>query len=211
MGMNWFKVAAIGAGLLAPGGMASASIIYNDGGTLTTGPYRGIEDVSIDFKIDTDRTAISLDLLGRKTIDGLNDFEDDFSLIVNGYMVYSATFNLGGGGDNYEYVNTYSDPYFDFAYTVTNFGNGIGGVAAITGMIYGLDIGINNLTVRFTSPGLGNGTNGQGTDDESWALNNVDLAAVVSTVPLPAGMPLLAAALAGLGLMGASRRKSKRS
>jgi len=54
---------------------------------------------------------------------------------------------------------------------------------------------------------LGPGPEGDGLDDQPIALANFQVDLVPSEVPLPAALPLMAASVAGLGLLSRRRRR----
>jgi hypothetical protein len=188
--------------LLFGAGAAMASVIHDDGGTNPigvgdeAGQYRSVESVSFDFTSTLGDRILSFDLFGRRSVDGVNDWQDVFSVLINGVELLNASFNLGGGGTH----EVYSNPN-GWSWSVASSGMWEGGIASVSGLVTLLD-GVNTMTVSFASPGLANGPGGQGIWDESWALNAVTLAAV----PLPAGFPLLGLALAGLAGL---RRRAK--
>ena len=148
-----------------------------------------------------DWSPLSFPLFGGQSVGRFaNGYDDLFSVALNGVTVFEGYFNLGGGGSNSVITNT-----LGWAWSAVTSGPWTGGVATVSGFA-DLLAGANTFAVTFNPVGPYNGGN-QGTGDESWALNNLDVSAV-SPVPLPAAAPLLAAALGGLGFAARRKRKS---
>lgn len=191
---------AVSAAVLSAAAV-QASVIYTDGASNPNGAYRGPETLTVNFNADGGTTALSFDLFGAQSVDGFgNGYDDLFSVALNGVTVFEGYFNLGGGGNDSVVTNT-----LGWAWSAVTSGAWTGGTATVSGFA-NLLAGANTFAVTFNPVGPYNGGN-QGTGDESWALNNLDVSAV-SPVPLPAAAPLLLAAVGGLGF--ASRRRSKR-
>lgn len=191
-------VLALSATLLS-GAAAQAAVVYTDGATNPNGSYRGVETLTVNFNAAGGSTALSFDLFGAQSVDGFgNGWDDLFSVALNGVTVFQGYFNLGGGGGNLVTTNT-----LGWTWNAVSGGVFNGGNVAVSGLANLLN-GSNTFAVTFSSPGGYNGGN-QGTGDESWALNNLD----VAPVPLPAAAPLFAAVVGGLGLM--SRRRKRKA
>ena len=183
------------------GAAAQAAVVFNDGANNPNGAYRGVETLNVDFNAAGGASALSFDLFGAQSVDGFgNSYDDLFSVALNGITVFEGYFNLGGGGSDSVITNT-----LGWAWSASSAGAWMGGTVSVSGFA-DLLAGLNTFTVTFNPVGPSNGGN-QGTGDESWALNNLDVSAV-SPVPLPAAAPLLAAALGGLGFAARRKRKS---
>jgi hypothetical protein len=190
---------AAGAAMATFGGAADAAVIYSDGATDFQGSYRSVGsfDVAYDAGLGGD-AALSFDLFGAKSIDGFgNGWDDMFHVLLNGVTVFEGYFNMSGGGANAVTTNSLG---WMTDVTTNPGGYFFGGTTHVSGMTT-FRPGTNVLTFAMTSPGPYNG-GGQGTWDESWAVNEVD----VAPVPVPAALPLMMAALGGLGLMARRRR-----
>jgi hypothetical protein len=202
--MSALAIAASAA--LTVGSANAASFAYTDGATDFNGEYRtaGTTDPFSSFSgswlSGPGAVAISFDLFGARSVDGVNSYQDVFTVNVNGFDVFSGSFDMSGGGGNLILTDLISATVS----TVTNPGGFFqGGVTSVSGLI-NLVAGLNTITVIFSQPGPDNG-GGQGVGDESWALN--DLA--IASVPVPAALPLMLLGLAGLGAVGRRKRKVK--
>lgn len=202
MSFSFLKCAAfaVSAAVLSAAA-APAAVVYTDGATNPNGAYRGPETLTVNFNAAGGASALSFDLFGAQSVDGFgNGYDDLFSVALNGVTVFEGYFNLGGGGSDSVITNT-----LGWAWSAVTSGPWTGGTATVSGFA-NLLAGANTFSVTFAAVGPYNGGN-QGTGDESWALNNLDVSSV-SPVPLPAAAPLLMAAIGGLGF--ASRRRAKR-
>jgi hypothetical protein len=190
--------------LVATAVAASATVVYTDGiSSPYTGAYRPTDtSFSVLFNAAAaGATALTFDLIGGLSLDGINFYEDDFTLKVNGVDALIASIDLGGGGAApTAFLNTGGFGYYNYT---TNFFEG--GIMTIVGSI-NLNAGLNTLTFLYSSLSDPNHAGFQGVGDESWGVNNVNVAGA-SVVPLPAALPLFMAGLAGIGF-STRRRKS---
>jgi hypothetical protein len=95
--------AALAAAFLFAACAAQAAVLHDD--NFTDGPnttdYRGVGTFDVTTTEAAPRTAaISFILFGARSVDGLNGWDDVYSFALNGVTLFTASFNLGGGGDN---------------------------------------------------------------------------------------------------------------
>lgn len=129
---------------------------------------------------------IAFDLLGWASLDGVNYYEDDFTLALNGSEIFRGSFSLGGGGDNSVFTNTFGLNVVGLQPNVVTFA---GGDLLISGLLR-LAPGNNNFTFSYLA--LASGHAGfQGTGDEAWGVRNLN----ISAVPLPPATILLGTSL----------------
>jgi hypothetical protein len=144
---------------------------------------------------------LSFVLVGLKSIDGQNMFEDDFTLSLNGAAILSGTFNLGGGGNDVVF----------FAPSGASIDNVSGNGTAITwagGQVniatpLNLAAGLNTLTFGYTSLG-GADAGFQGAADESWGTHDILITApgvtdLAGDIPEPLSWALMVVGFGGIG------------
>jgi hypothetical protein len=196
MGLSWISGAAAALGLVFAASAAEAVVIYDDNATDPLGVYNGTgAAIVVPFTTGTTGpAAFSFELFGARSIDGDgNCCTDVFILSLNGTDIFRGSFNMSGGGTEAEYVNLAGLGWK----TTTNPGDNFQGGKTLFSGALDLLLGANTLSFRYSPL--------QGAGDESFAINDVDVA--ISAVPLPAALPLLAGALAGLGGLGLRRRR----
>jgi hypothetical protein len=138
---------------------------------------------------------IAFDLLGWASLDGVNFYEDDFTLALNGSNIFKGSFSMGGGGANSIFTNIFGLNVSGLQPNIVTFA---GGDLLISGLII-LASGNNTLTFDYLALGLGH-AGFQGTGDEAWGIKNLS----VSSVPLPPSALFL-----GTGLLVLSRNRRK--
>ena len=187
------------AGCVAAAGIALASTAAQAVTVPTNaGPLATNTTLEIVFNSTGGASSLSFDLLGYLSLDGDNFYTDLFTLTLNGTQILTGTYNLGGGGSSSTITNTEG-----LVLTGVNPGTGIGwngGLINFAGTV-NLLAGVNALVFAYDSPGAPF-AGFQGTGDEAWGVDNLN----VSAVPLPPAAILLASGL--LGLAGL-RRKNK--
>lgn len=184
-------------------GAAQATIVHDDAATNFKGQYRGVGSFDVQFQSAGGSAPISFDIFGARSVDGDNGYADLFTISLNSLVVFTGSFNMSGGGAN----NVFTNLLGWTANTMTNPGGFFqGGLTSVAGNI-NLMKGVNKLTFGFSPIRAGN----QGTGDESWAINRVEVSPPPAPVPLPAALPLLALATAALGVVGVGRRLRRRS
>lgn len=182
-------------------GAADAATVFSDDAVDPHGEYRGVSTLIVTFASLGGSNEISFDLFGARSIEGDgNGYDDRFTVALDGIDVFRGKFNMSGGG-----ISEVTKNIFNWTWnTVTNpGGNSEGGVTHVSGLADLID-GANYFIVSFSSPGKLNGPqHNQGTGDESWALNELNVSP--AAVPVPAGLPLLGAGL--VVLLGLRTRK----
>lgn len=175
-------------------------------GTLYSGPASMPEmptDSSFDVHFNAAHAGdaqLSFVLDGFASLDGLNSYEDDFTLSLNGTAILTGSWNLGGGGGD-----TFSGPAGATADNVSGNGTAVtwnGGHVNIA-TPFTLAAGANTLTFNYTSR-EGGYAGFQGMGDEGWAAHDV---LVTSGVPEPTGWALM---IMGVGSLGAAFRRQRR-
>ena len=143
---------------------------------------------------------LSFNLDGFASLDGVNAYQDDFDLTVNGIQLLNLSYDLGGGGMNVIFANPNGA-------TVTGGTAGFfnGGQLQIA-MPLALLAGANSFVFSYASPGPANGS-GQGTGDEAWGVSNVLLTARMGAVPETATWMMM---IVGFGAAGSALRYRRR-
>ncbi len=197
-----FKKSGFGLvlGLFMALGQAQATTVHNDGFVNPAGEYRPTDtSFSVGFNsLLGGNESISFDIFGARSLDGVNFYQDNFSLALNGTKIFTGSFNLGGGGADVVLLNLAS---------LATAAAGDRGIS-VSGVI-ALLAGANTLTFSYDSLTSAAGFAGfQGTGDESWGINSVDVSNVsVSSVPVPMAVIFLGTGL--LGLAGIARKSSR--
>lgn len=203
--MNRLITASVVA-LVAAAMPAHAAMLYNDLGP--TGPAETPGSYTFLANSSGGNGALSFTIDGYNSLDGTNFYEDDFTLSVNNAAILQLSYDLGGGGGNSIFANTYgatvSDRYL------------VDGHWAIDVDIASLALlaGSNSFVFSYVSPsgdalgGTGSHAGPQGLGDEAWGLSNVLLTsdATVAAVPEPATWALM---IGGFAVAGAAMRRRK--
>jgi hypothetical protein len=191
------KIRELVLNLLAAAGILTFSPISAQAVTITTPQYLPT-DTSFSVNINGGsggQANMAFDLLGWASLDGVNYYEDDFTLSLNSHEIFKGSFSLGGAGGNSIFNNIFGLTVAGLQPDVVTWA---GGDLLISGLI-NLAAGNNTLTFRYDALNIGH-AGFQGTGDEAWGVNNLQ----VSTVPLPP-----AAIFMGTGLLALSRGRRK--
>jgi len=184
-------------------GIFSGSMLFNDsvlqGGnealrtTLTLMNLPAHDSIDINF-------ALAIIDSWDSTDGGSGNSPDYFNVTVGGVSIFKETYANASGN------TTYSDP--DNTLVAT------GNLGFATGMFFDSDRAYNaSIDSAFNVPHSGSaliiewftsGAGWQGTDDESWGMDNLSIT-ITSAVPIPAALWLFGSGL--LGLVGMARRK----
>ena len=162
-----------------------------------TGPLETPGSISYDFNAGAGAGLAVFDINGFTSLDGLgNCCTDIFVLSLNAIPIYSASFDLGGGG-----TNTVLFKPVGATESATSFGSFAGGVANLSVPLVLLG-GLNTLTFDYIGVP-------QGIGDEAWGISNLVVtgAARDLAVPEPASWAML---LFGFALVGGAMRRQRR-
>ncbi len=184
------RLAVVVAAAFTLGQAAHAAILLDQPAATTEIGSPG--STTRSFSAGAGAASLSFTLNGYRTLDGVGNFTDTFTLSLNGSAIYSGSFDLGGGGFN----SVFFAPGFTST-TVSTPGTNLGGTAVIS-LPLTLLAGSNSLEFSYAG-------NDQGINDEAWGLSAliVDGNAVI---PEPATWALL---IAGFGLTGAAMRRRR--
>ena len=183
---------------------ASAEVIFAG----PSGPQATDSSITVTFNSGAATTAdLSFTVDGYLTLDGVNTYEDDFALSLNGTPIFSGTFNLGGGSNTTQAV-VFLNPYGATFSNPTNNGTGVGrhgGQEIISfGDVLPLLAGTNTLVFSYTSLPRPGHYGFQGLSDEGWGIQNV-----TTSIPEPSTWAMMLLSFASLGFAGyRSTRKS---
>ncbi|MBO9581209.1 MAG: PEPxxWA-CTERM sorting domain-containing protein [Sphingobium sp.] len=185
---------------------AHAATLYHDPGP--TGPAESPSSYAFIASSGGGNGALSFTIHGYGTLDGVNSYEDDFTLALNSAPILQLSYDLGGGGGNAIFTNIYGATVSSRYAT--------GGHWAIDVAIAALPLlsGDNSFVFAYVSPlgdalgGAGRHAGPQGLGDEGWGLSNILLTgnAAVTPVPEPASWALM---IGGMALAGGLMRRRK--
>jgi len=161
-----------------------------------TGALNSPDSVTASFSAGAGTGQLSFQLQGYATLDGDNFWIDILDVSLNGSSVFSATYDLGGGGIDRVLGGSASHALKD-------------GLAKTVDLQIPVTLqgGINALVISYSSPGVFEGTpraGEQGSPDEGWGLNS---ASVSGAVPVPEAP---GAAMFGAGLLAGVRVAARR-
>jgi len=184
---------------------AHAATLYSDSGP--TGPAESPSSYAFIASSSGGNGALSFTIHGYDSLDGINAYEDDFTLAFNSSPILQLSYDLGGGGGDAIFTNTYGA-------TVSSRYDA-GGHWAIDVSIATLPLlaGANSFIFAYVSPlgdalgGTGQHFGPQGLGDEAWGLSNILLTdASTAAVPEPASWALM---IGGMALAGGIMRRRK--
>jgi hypothetical protein len=202
--MHKFKTMAAAAALvvgLAVSAGAQATTLFNYvGPTADTPTDSGYTTGSFNAAAGAASLVFTLD--GYASLDGQNYYEDDFSLYVNNTQIVSATFNLGGGGNDVVYFA----PGGSIINNIS--GNGTNVTWAGGQVLFNVPINLvagnsNHIEWYYNSLPGPTYAGFQGLGDEGWGLEQIT---VSQGVPEPMTWSLM---ILGFGAAGAMLRRSR--
>ena len=167
----------------------SASAVTLVDNPASTGELASPGSTSVTFSAAAGSAVTDFVIQGFRSLDGVNPYQDTFTLSLNGTDVYSASFGLGGGGENQVFLAATGATY-----SLANVVFFNGGEATIHTPLT-LAAGTNTLTFRYDG-------DAQGLGDEAWGIRALTVTG--ATVPEPAAWALL---VAGFGLVGSAVRR----
>lgn len=202
MRLTYFLATVAALAFVAP---ANAATLYNN--PLLSGAIASPGSVGFTAASGGTSGALGFRLNGFASLDGVNFYEDDFTLALNGSPILTLSYDLGGEGGNVIFSNLYGA-------TITGgtFGFFQGGALDISIASLPLLVGNNSFTFSYDSPsgtalgGSGGHAGPQGTGDEAFGISNVLLTG--TAVPEPASWALM---LVGFGIVGSAMRGRQRN
>lgn len=186
-----FAAALALAAPLAIPATASAATFLTAG---ATGEIASPGSQAYVFNATSTTGTIMFNLIGYRTLDGVNCCTDTLTVDLNGTTILQMAYNLGGGGNNVVYIGS---P------TITNYTSGSPSAYNNTALGGSLDAmlgatflaGSNTLTFSYSG-------SAQGTGDEAWGLGKVTAGAV----PEPSSWAML---ITGFGMVGFAARRRR--
>jgi len=157
----------------------------------STGELASPMSTSVTFKAAGGMAVTDFVVQGFGSLDGVNPYQDTFTLSLNGTDIYSASFDLGGNGANTVFLAAPGATY-----SLANVVFFHGGEATINTPL-ALTAGTNTLRFRYNGKA-------QGLRDEAWGIRALTVTG--ATVPEPAAWALL---VVGFGLVGSAARRRK--
>lgn len=161
-----------------------------------TGPLASPGSVSYNFNAGAGAGLAVFDINGFVSLDGFgNCCTDIFTLSLNSLPIYSASFDLGGGGSNQVLFKPVGATE-----TAISFGFFNGGIANLS-VPLSLGNGSNTLTFAYTGAA-------QGIGDEAWGISNLVVTgnALNGAVPEPSTWAMM---LIGFGALAAAMRRKR--
>jgi len=193
--LKHLKAVTAAALLLGASGAAADAAVYN------LAPSPGVMPTNTSLT-RTFTTAMggsgTLDfaIQGYMSLDGVNFYEDDVSVFLNGTQIFYGSFDLGGGGSNQLFS---SNP--GTTYSVSPISTGMptfaGGLLTASVPIT-LASGFNRVIFTYTSLSDAGHAGFQGIADEGWGLTS---GTVTSAVPEPSTWAMMFIGLLGLGFL----------
>ncbi len=191
------KLAAAAFAIAATASAAAHAALLLDV-TGATGPMPTDTSISYSFNAAGGAGVASFVLDGYGSLDGQNGYEDDFILSLNGVDVIRGTFNLGGGGGDQVYLAPVGATWANVSGNFTNVTWAGGQMIATTPLA--LLAGLNTLTFSYVSLPSPDHAGFQGTGDEAWGVEGIQVTGA-GGVPEPSTWALLLMGFGGLGAM----------
>lgn len=180
-----FKLSSLAVAALIATSTSAATLVSV---AASTGELASPGSTSVTFTAPAGSAATDFILQGFRSLDGVNPYQDTFTLSLNGTDIFSGSFDLGGGGANVVFIPGGA------TYSVNNFGFFAGGEVTVHAPL-ALAAGSNTLGFRYDGVA-------QGLGDEAWGIRA--LSVTNTTVPEPASWGLL---IAGFVMVGTVARR----
>lgn len=185
---------ALSASLAIPAAATAATFLTSG----ATGEIQSPGSTAYMFNaVATSAGTIDFNLLGFRTLDGVNCCTDTLTVDLNGTTILQMAYNLGGGGNNAIFVGSPTITNHVSGTPAAYNGTALGGSldAALAGVTF--LAGPNTLTFSYSGAG-------QGTADEAWGLGSV----AAGAVPEPASWAMLITGFGMVGFAARGRRKA---